>query len=93
MVATRCGLAVSSTFWDSWAFQFWGSEQVSKGIPLTSPRSYFVDPTKSAFSRRQIRQFEAQARKLNEAHQGDQAGFILVRRQEAWALADTGRDA
>jgi hypothetical protein len=77
LLASRSGFTITDVRYDSSAFQFWGSEQYLRGIPLRSPRSYAENPGRSIFSPKQIADFERRARELNEAGQGDQAGFFL----------------
>ena len=57
---------------DSTAFQFWGSEQYKRDIPLYSARSWLVDPERSIFSKEQIEAYEGRARELNASGRGDQ---------------------
>ena len=52
--AAPAELAVVGTYDDSGAFQFWGSEQVRRGIPLMDPQSHFVDAKASSFSRSEL---------------------------------------
>jgi SAM-dependent methyltransferase len=78
VLARQTGFAVAEVVYDSTAFQFWGSEQYRRDIPLHDPRSYLMD--RSAFSRSEIAAFEARARRLNEAGRGDQACFYLEQR-------------
>ncbi len=77
IMAVEVGFAVSDIVYDSTAFQFWGSEQYRRGIPLRDNRSYAVDPQRSIFTQADIRAFEADARSLNEKEKGDQACFYL----------------
>lgn len=81
VLAEQAGLAVERVAYDSYALQFWGSEQYIKDIPLQSERSYARDQAHSIFSASEIKAFEAQARELNAAGTGDQAAFYL--RKEA----------
>lgn len=81
MLAEHAKLNLKGVFYNSTAFQFWGSEQYLKGIPLCSSRSYLVNPSKSFFSRSQIKAFEQKARELNLADQGDAAAFYFVRKK------------
>jgi SAM-dependent methyltransferase len=62
---------------DSGAFQFWGSEQYVKDIPLTSDKSYYRNPANSMFSEAEIARFEIAAREANNLSQGDQTAFVL----------------
>jgi SAM-dependent methyltransferase len=78
-LADRAGFRLLEVRDDSTAFQFWGSEQYRRGIPLESERSYAKHPDASPFSRREIRAFEARARELNRRRDGDQVALYLRR--------------
>lgn len=71
------GLRVESITDDSTAFQFWGSEQVRNGVPLSAQQSHMIDPKRSLFSSDQIRAWDKEARDLNVAGRGDQAAWVL----------------
>ncbi|MHB1403788.1 MAG: class I SAM-dependent methyltransferase [Thermoleophilia bacterium] len=77
--ASKVGLNVIDTVYDSSAFQFWGSEQYRKGVALTSPRSYLLNPRQSAFTRKDIRRYKKESSRLNAAGRGDQAAFFLAK--------------
>ncbi len=62
---------------DSTDFQFWGSEQYKKDIPLYADNSFGVNPSKSMFSKQQIKSFKKRANQLNIEGKGDQARFYL----------------
>jgi SAM-dependent methyltransferase len=79
VLASRSGFTITAIRYDASAFQFWGSEQYARDIPLRSPRSYAERPAASIFSAAQIADFDRRARELNEAGDGDQAGFYLRR--------------
>jgi 2-polyprenyl-3-methyl-5-hydroxy-6-metoxy-1,4-benzoquinol methylase len=79
LLASRVGFTLSEIVHDSSAFQFWGSEQYVRGIPLRDPRSYAENPGASMFSLEQIAEFERRSRELNDAGLGDQAAFFLRR--------------
>ncbi|MDQ7799273.1 MAG: class I SAM-dependent methyltransferase [Candidatus Edwardsbacteria bacterium] len=83
ILSKKVGMAVLSTVYDSNPFQFWGSEQYIKGIPLFSENSYAVSPKKSIFALNMIRKFKKQAIKLNKNSAGDQASFYLVNSNES----------
>ena len=74
------GLTIEDITFDSTAFQFWGSEQYKRDIPLRAETSYAVSPGKSIFTAKQIAQYERMAKELNKIQQGDQAVFHLKRR-------------
>jgi len=77
ILTSRGGLAVTETVYDSTAFQFWGSEQYRRDIPLRDERSYAVNRRASVFSKDEIKRFEVRARRLNREGSGDQACFYL----------------
>lgn len=77
-LAGGAGLEVRAVLHDSSAFQFWGSEQYRRGVPLSDPRSYGVDPAASPFTPAEIADWERRAAELNRAGDGDQACFVLA---------------
>lgn len=77
IVSSRTGLDVYNVVYDSTPFQFWGSEQYIKNIPLYDKRSYGENPKKSIFSKEEIADFAKRAEELNTTKQGDQAIFYL----------------
>jgi SAM-dependent methyltransferase len=79
-LAAKCGLKVVDLFYDSTNFQFWGSEQIQRDIPLFDPRSYSVDPAASPFTPNQIRTWDRRAAEVNDAGTGDAAAFFLRHR-------------
>jgi SAM-dependent methyltransferase len=78
LLAERCGFKVEHVFYDSNAFQFWGSEQYRRGVALRAPESYAENRRRSAFTAQQIAEFEGRAQRLNAQEDGDQAGFLLA---------------
>lgn len=77
-VARQVGFGLADVFYDSWAIQFWGSEQYRRGIPLVGDRrSYAVDPGAGTFTREEIDRFAAEAIEANAAGDGDAFGAIL----------------
>ncbi len=77
ILAQKAGLNLEKIVYNSTDFQFWGSEQYLKSIPLMSNRSYVVNPSNSIFSRAEIKAFRRKAKKLNAENRGDQAAFYL----------------
>jgi SAM-dependent methyltransferase len=74
MLSQKAGLRIVSVEYDSFEFQFWGSELYRRGIYLKTdgvPRRFF--------SARQLRGFTKKSQELNAARRGDQAIFRLVR--------------
>ena len=74
--AGRAGLRVDRVVFDSSEFQFWGSEQYARDIPLSDPRSLrsFRQRLKHL---RAVRRWRREARELNRRNEGDQACFHL----------------
>jgi SAM-dependent methyltransferase len=77
ILAEKANLNLEEIIYEATDFQFWGSEQYIKDIPLTSPYSYYVNPSKSIFKKEQIKLFRKKAEELNSMNQGDSAAFIL----------------
>lgn len=76
-ICTRAGARVVSVDDDSTGFQFWGSEQYLRGIPLMGGRSVMVKPGDAPFSKGQLRGWERRASALNRAGRGDQAAWVI----------------
>lgn len=76
-LADEMGFELRDTVYDSFAFQYWGSEQYLQDIPLQDERSYAVNPKKSPFSDHQIENYAVRSKALNAEQQGDQAAFYL----------------
>jgi 2-polyprenyl-3-methyl-5-hydroxy-6-metoxy-1,4-benzoquinol methylase len=77
LLANNAGLNLEHIVYDSTEFQFWGSEQYMRGIPLEADNSYRRDPSSSVFMQVQIEEFRVRAQELNDRQQGDQAAFYL----------------
>jgi SAM-dependent methyltransferase len=78
-LAARAGFEVARVEFDSSAFQFWGSEQYRRGVPLFAANSYAVAPDRAGFSAAEIRAFEARAEALNQSGEADSGCFYLRR--------------
>jgi SAM-dependent methyltransferase len=79
IVAEHAGFVVKKIVYDSRSVQFWGSEQIRKGIGLMVEASHGQNPSKSIFTKKQIRAFKKKAEALNHAGDGDQACFYLYK--------------
>lgn len=79
ILCSKAAIAVADITYDSNEFQFWGSEQYMKDIPLESEKSYGRNPANSVFSKSEIASFKNRARELNASGAGDQAAFCLVK--------------
>lgn len=62
----------SRTVFDSDGFQFWASEAIRRGIPLTE--------ASGLFTKKELKRFEKEAKRLNQAQRGDQACFYLIKK-------------
>ena len=76
-LAESSGFAVDRVVYDSTGFQFWGSEQYLRDIPLVpeGSRGFFEPP--EIFSDEQLKEWEDKAGELNRDGRGDQACFYL----------------
>ncbi len=79
ILAERAGLQVRDIIYDSTSFQFWGSEQYVRDIPLRDRRSYGMSRRDSILSEEDIAAFERRAQELNREGEGDQAAFYLTK--------------
>jgi len=76
-LANHGGLVIDKMIYNSTDFQFWGSEQYRRGVPLFSETSYATNPLKSILRRRQIKEFKEKALRLNKENRGDQLAVYL----------------
>jgi SAM-dependent methyltransferase len=76
LIAQRAGYTVAKVVFNSTSFQFWGSEQYRKDIPLTDPRGY-SNPGSTLFTAEQMANWDRKADGLNRAELGDHATFFL----------------
>jgi SAM-dependent methyltransferase len=76
-LAGELGFSVEKVVYDSTAFQFWGSEQYRRNIPLNYPRSHNDPTVGTLFSPVEMVAWIARSEFLNEQGKGDQACFYL----------------
>ena len=76
-LADKNGFQINKIIYDSTAFQFLGSEQYKRKIPLMSEESYLQNFEKSIFSKADVKQFNKKAEELNKNKKGDTACFYL----------------
>lgn len=79
ILASKTGFFIKEVLHDATAFQFWGSEQYVKGIPLIAENSYDRNRSKSIFTKAQIRSYRARIADLNKSLQGGDAVFFLYK--------------
>jgi SAM-dependent methyltransferase len=77
-MAAKAGLKVVRLSFDSSDFQFWGSEQYSRGIALNSPLSFNVNRKASGYRRLDLWRWRRRAAALNRAGRGDSGVFVLA---------------
>jgi SAM-dependent methyltransferase len=76
-LAEKAGFALEKIIYDSESFQFWGSEQYLRDIPMNDKRAYKGDIAESIFTIQQIDAWQTQTEELNAQGKGDQACFYL----------------
>jgi SAM-dependent methyltransferase len=81
LLVKNSGLKLNNIIFDSTEFQFWGSEQYKQNIALIAENSYSINPNKSIFTKRKIKEFKKRAKKLNIRKQGDQTAFFIVKKR------------
>ena len=72
ILASTVGFEIATVIYDSTSFQFWGSEQHKRGIPLCA-----TNFSNSMFSKEELEIFGAKAEMLNLEGKGDHACFYL----------------
>jgi SAM-dependent methyltransferase len=77
ILAREAGLGIEEIVHDGTAFQFWGSEQYRRDIPLMDERSYHVNPERSGFAAEWMEEYGRLAEELNAKGDADQASFYL----------------
>jgi SAM-dependent methyltransferase len=81
LLAEKASLELKGIFFNSTSFQFWGSEQYVKDIPLCSAQVSTEKLLHTIISGLQHRKFEQKARELNQINQGDSATFYMVKKK------------
>jgi SAM-dependent methyltransferase len=80
ILADNTGFTINRITFDSIALHIAASEEFSKDIPLLSPHSFYSNPAKSIFSKKQIREFKKLAHEANMNKEGDTACFYLYKK-------------
>ncbi len=75
MLAKEAGFEVEAVIYDSTGFQFWGSEQYVRDMPLV-PDGGGISPS-SIFTQAQLAKWDDEAQRLNAESRGDSACFYL----------------
>lgn len=77
VLAEKAGFKIEKVIYDSNEFQFIGSEQYTRNIPLYCDRSYYINPRKSIFKKSEVKKFKIRAEELNQINAGDSCAFFL----------------
>lgn len=77
LLGKKVGLELVRTTWDSGPFEFYGSEQYRRDIPLVAENSFWNDPSQSDFTYREMAAFSALALNANQAGRGGRGCFIF----------------
>jgi 2-polyprenyl-3-methyl-5-hydroxy-6-metoxy-1,4-benzoquinol methylase len=80
ILADQAKLDIRASEYDSSEFQFWGSELYLRDIPLATINQKELS---RIFTKKKLREFRQQSRKLNEERQGGRAAFYLQKKSEA----------
>ncbi len=75
-VVREAGLVVERVFFDSWSFQFWGSELAQRGTPHLGAS---MQQARSHFTKQQLRDWARESEVLNAQGRGDAGGYVLRR--------------
>ena len=78
-MAQRHHFLVQSIVSESTSFQFLGSEQYLRDIPLHGDKRSWFEGNQQLFSSEEITSFEQEANRLNAGNYGDQISVILVK--------------
>lgn len=75
--ARQAGLELYDVVYDALPFEFYGSEQYARDIPLNDPRSLWVNPDSDLFTPEEKMHFDSMALKVNAERSGGRAGFYF----------------
>jgi SAM-dependent methyltransferase len=77
ILAEQSGFSITDVIYDSSGFQFWGSELYKRDISFVEAETKAYRRAVDFFSEEVLAEYEHEARRLNDSHQGDQAVFYL----------------
>ena len=78
MLVERHGLLLADLRDDSTEFQFLGSEQYRKNVPLNAPESFVADRRSRLFMKNELEAFRRRSDELNHEGRGDQFSAVLA---------------
>jgi SAM-dependent methyltransferase len=79
----HAGLDLYERIGDSLDFEFYGSEQYRKDIPLTDPESYWINRSSNLFSQSEITYFKQRADEANRNGTSGRACFFFGRKEHS----------
>lgn len=79
LLTKQAGLIITHKECDSTEFEFWGSEQYRRGIPLMDDKSHFKTPSISPFTFAEMESFKQAAIVANRESKGGRCCFFLER--------------
>lgn len=77
LLAESAGFTIDKVLFDSDGFQFWGSEQYLRDIPLVPEGGFGGFRPSEIFTAQQLASWDAEAERLNAEGRGDAACFYL----------------
>ena len=77
LLGNRAGFELFDVVDDATEFEFAGSEQYMRDIPLFAEHSYLVNSAADTFSADQMAQFRNEAARVNAEHRAGRAGFFF----------------
>jgi ubiquinone/menaquinone biosynthesis C-methylase UbiE len=79
MLVTEAGFTIEKFYYDSFDYVIWSSEQYKAGIPLHAENSRMINPSKSMFTKKEIKIFREKMIGENKNNNGDMAAIYLSR--------------
>jgi SAM-dependent methyltransferase len=79
ILAEKTGFVIDKIICTSSEFQFLGSEQYKKDIPLHAENSYYSNKSKSIFPKKHINMFKKKAEEFNSEDIGDEGTIFISR--------------
>lgn len=77
LLGQQVGLELFQVIHDSKSFEFWGSEQNKRNIPLVSENSYWVNETSSEFTQPELDAFEKLTLEVNQNGTAGRSAFFF----------------
>lgn len=78
-MAVDAGFKIERFYYDSYDYVVWCSEQYKNGIALHAPNSQAVNPSKSMFTKNDLKRFRSIMASANKKGNGDMAAIYLAK--------------